>query len=170
MYSTTPVKDLIKGTVAWDFWTLFFCKLVVPGPLIYTLNYFHHLLRFHRVIGFLKKMACIKHGSFWISMFQYTDIFESPCIETQIFKNFCVLYTRIFESLCIEKWRLENMNSFALQNLLVSIHGDFWISVYWNTKIQKSPCINHRDFWISMYWNTEIQKSPCFRTRRLNFV
>jgi len=115
---------------------------------------------------FKKKSACIKHGSFWISMFQYTDIFESPCIETRRFKKVCVLYMEIFETPCIETWRFKNMNSFASQNLHVSIHGDFWISVYWNMEIQKSPCLNHGDFWISMYWNTEIQKSPCFRTRR----
>ena len=29
----------------------FFHKLVVPSPLIHTLKYFHHLLRFHRVSG-----------------------------------------------------------------------------------------------------------------------
>jgi len=72
-----------------------------------------------------KKSVCIKHGSFLISMFQYMDIFESPCIETRRLKNFCVLYTEIFESPCIETWRLENTNRFALQNLHVSIHGDF---------------------------------------------
>ena len=55
-------------------------------------------------------------------MFQYTDIFEAPGIENE---NFCVLCMEIFESPCIETWRLENMNSFALQNLDVSIHGDF---------------------------------------------
>ena len=66
----------LERTVAWDFITLFFQKLVVPSPLIHTLKYFHHLLRFHRVIGlWRKKSACIKHGSFWISRFQYTDIF-----------------------------------------------------------------------------------------------
>ena len=42
-------------------------------------------------------------------MFQYTDIFESPCIETQKFKNFCVLYTDIFESPCIESQRFKNV-------------------------------------------------------------
>ena len=62
-------------------------------------------------------------------MFQYMDIFESPCIETRRFKNknkknFCVLYMEIFESPCIKTWRLENINSFALQNLYVSEHGD----------------------------------------------
>ena len=29
----------------------FLHKLAVHSPLIHTLNYFHHLLRFHRVIG-----------------------------------------------------------------------------------------------------------------------
>jgi len=53
------------------------------------------------------------------------DIFESPCIESRRLKNLCVLYTEIFESPCIKTWRLENMNSVALQNLHVSIHGDF---------------------------------------------
>ena len=59
------------------------------------------------------------------SVFQYMDIFESPCIETR---------------------RSENMNSFALQNLRVSLHKDLWISVYWNTEIQKSLCLNHKIF------------------------
>ena len=53
------------------------------------------------------------------------EVFESLCIETQRFQNFCVLYTEIFESPCIETQRSENMNKFALQNLHVSIHGDF---------------------------------------------
>ena len=73
-------------------------------------------------------------------------------------------------------------------NLHISIHGNFWISVYLNTEIKKfmwfftqiyqSSCIEtwrlenmfslalqnllvsiHGNFWISMYWNTEIQKS-----------
>ena len=115
---------------------------------------------------------CIKHGSSWFSMFQYTDIFESPCMY----------------------WNTK------IQKFLCFIHGDFWISMYWNTEIgkyehfclPKSPCFNtwrflnlcvlkHRDskiltvlpyknsmfqymeiFLNSVYWNTEIQKSPCF--------
>ena len=50
-----PNYSRIKGTVAWDFQTLFFHKLVVPSPLIHTLKYFHHLLRFHWVIGLFEK-------------------------------------------------------------------------------------------------------------------
>ena len=77
--------------------------MVVPSPLIHTLKYFHHLLRFHRVIG-LKK-------------------------------NICGYKTRKF------------------LNLHVSIHGYFWISVYWNTEIQK-------------YEQFCLTKLPCFNTWR----
>ena len=93
-----------------------------------------------------KNLHVWKHGDWKIltvlpyktSMFQYMEISESPCIETWRFKNFCVLYMEIFESPCIETRRFKNMNSFALQNLHVSIHGDFWISMY--------PCIETRRF------------------------
>jgi len=90
----------LKRDISMRFWTLFFHTLVVPvpSPLIHTLKYFHHLLWFHWVIFLKKKLACIKHGSFLIFVFQYTHIFESLCIET---------------------WILENMKSFALQNLRV---------------------------------------------------
>ena len=103
--------------------SVFLHKLVVPSPLIHTLKCFHHLLRFHQVIGLKKN---------------------------------CVYKTRKF------------------LNLHVSIHGYFWISVYWNTKLQKFLCFIHGDFWTSMYWNMEIGKyeqfcltePPCFNTWR----
>ena len=62
-------------------------------------------------------------------MFQYTDIFES-CIETQRFKNFCVLYKEIFESPCIETRRLEYMNSLPYKT-----------SMFQYIEIFESPCI-----------------------------
>ena len=31
---------MLKGTVAWDFWPLFFHELIVPGPWIHRLKYF----------------------------------------------------------------------------------------------------------------------------------
>ena len=68
-------------------------------------------------------------------MFQYTDIFESPCIETQRLKNVCVLNTGIFESPCIETWRFKNMSSFAYKT-----------SMFQYMEIFESPCIETRRF------------------------
>ena len=87
----------------------FFHKLVVPSPLIHTLKYFHHLLRFHWVIG-LKKICVYKIRKFLNLHDQYTDIFESPCIETGRFNIFCVLYTEILESPCIETRRFKTFH------------------------------------------------------------
>ena len=80
-------------------------------------------------------------------MFQYMDIFESRCIETQRFKIFCVLYKENFESLCIETWSLEIMNSFALQNLHVRVlkNGDSKISLF-KPRSFESPCIETQRF------------------------
>ena len=63
-------------------------------------------------------------------MFQYTDIFESPCIETQRLKNLCVLYMEIFESPCIETRRLEYMNRLPYKT-----------SMFQYMEIFESPCI-----------------------------
>jgi len=52
-----------------DFRTLFFHKLVVPSPLIHTLKYLHNLLRFHRVIGLLKKYEDSKISVFYTRIF-----------------------------------------------------------------------------------------------------
>ena len=125
----------VKWTVAWDFWTLFFPQIgstqspdshpkVFSSFDVISLSYW----------PYKKKSMCIKHGSFWISMFQYTDIFESQW-KTLRFKNFFVLNMEIFEYSCIETGILENMNSFALQNLCVHY-----------TKIFESPCIEIRRF------------------------
>ena len=97
----------LKGTIAWDFRTLFFHKLVpstqspdshskiFSSSVAISLSYWH-----------FKKKICM--------------------YKTRKFLNLRVLYMEIFESVCIETRRLENMNSFALQNLRVSIHKDFW--------------------------------------------
>ena len=109
---TSLNRTAIKETVAWDFWALFFINWLHPSPDSH-LKIFSSSVAISPsyLLAFYKKTACIKHGSFWISMFQYMDIFESPCIETRRFKNFWVLYTEIFESPCIETRRLEYMNS-----------------------------------------------------------
>ena len=109
----------------------------------------------------LKKSACIKHGSFWISVFYYMDIFD--VIYTQIFKSsllkhgdwkiWTVLpyktsvfqYTDIFESSCILKHRDSKFLCF--------IHGDFCISVYGNMEIGK-------------YEQFCLTKPLCFNTKR----
>ena len=73
----------------------------------------------------------------------------------------------LFKKICVYKTR-------KFMNLHVSILGYFWISVNWNSKIQKFMCFTHRDFLISLYWNMEIRKyeqfcltkPPCFNTWR----
>ena len=134
-----PLWNYLKGTVAWDFRTRFFHKLVVPSPLIHTLQCFHHLLRFHRVIGLKKKICLYKtrkflnlhdsiHGYFWISVYWNTKIQNFLCFKPRRFLNLHVLklrdwkiwtvlpyntsvfqYTEIFESLCFEIRRFKNL-------------------------------------------------------------
>ena len=62
--------------------------------------------------------------SYW--PFQYTDIFESPCIETQRFK-ISVFYTRIFF------------------NLRVLKHGDAKISVFYTQRFLNICVLKHGD-------------------------
>ena len=98
--------------------SVFFINFVVPSPLIHTLKYFYHLLRFHGVIGLLKKSAFLEflnlhdsiHGDFWISVYWDTKI-----------QILCVFYTRRFFNLHVLK------------------HGDWNI---WTVCLTKPPCFN----------------------------
>ena len=99
-------------------------------------------------------------------MFQNTDIFESPCIETRRFKNCCVLYTEIFESPCIETRRLEYMKSLPYKTSMFQYMEIFESRCI---EIQKSPCFNHADpvenFWIRILQkgsDPDPQPCPCY--------
>ena len=173
-HNSHTMHSMLKGQEHEIFELCFFHKLVVPSPLIPTLKYFHHLLRFHRVIGPLKKICvyktrkflnlhvsihgyflifvywnmkiqkfmCFIHGDFWISVYWNTEIgkyeqfclTKPPCFSTRRFFNLHVL-------------KHGDSKTWTVLPYKTSIHGDFWISVYWNTEIQKSAFLNQGDFW-----------------------
>jgi len=135
----------------------------VPSPLIHTLKYFHHLLRFHWVIGPLKNICVHKHINFWISVYQYTDIFESPCIETRRLKYFGVFWISVYwnteirkyEQFCLTKPQCFKTRRFL--NLRELKYGDSKIFMFKPWRFFNLHVLKHGDFWISMYWNMEIQ-------------
>ena len=113
------------------------------------------------------------------------DFLRKKYRKLSIFFNLHVLYTEIFESQCFETWRLENMNSFALQKppcfntwrflilrvlkLKVSKIYVFYTWKYFNLCVLK-----HGDWkiWIvlpyktSMFQYMEIFESLCIEIRR----
>ena len=87
------------------------------------------------------------------------EVFESPCFNTRIFLNLCVLkhgdskisvfYTRRFLNFCVLKhidWQLGTVLPYKS-------------SVFQYIEIKKSPCIKHRNF-----------ESSCFNTRRFKNI
>ena len=98
------------------------------------------------------------HGlntEFWISVFQFTEIQKSLCIET---RRFCKAKLFIFSNLCVSIHGDSKISVYKTQKILilrVSIHGDSKISVYWNTKIENFRVLYMQIFFLrpTTQWN-----------------
>jgi len=111
-----------------------------------------------------------------ISVFQYTDVAKSLCIKSRYFSIIVFQYTVIEKLPCIKTWRFHFL-SCQSGHIHVMKHGDFTMTMFWNKKIslfcranlmtsvfrntdlQKSLCINLGYCQISMFCNMDLEKS-----------
>jgi len=84
----------IKGTVARDYFDLFFYQTVPPVPIRGVLGIFHFLANFHRVIGLLKRFPSVQDTGEMIRIHEVKQFLKRwikcICIENNRFRLFLI--------------------------------------------------------------------------------
>ena len=156
----------LKGTVAWDFWTLFLSWITKTyvGPRFTNLKYFHFFFVeiFTKIVSFYSN---IRVGNCQISRYHYPTISKFPGIITRRFFNLWVTIYCCWKCLGIVTCRFYNLQVTIPGNSLKKQlswknpwnHDQIWkISGYRYPENDQLSGIHTRKWKISRYHNSEI--------------
>ena len=151
-----------------DFWISVFQYIEIQkSPCIETWRFCKQNCSYFWISMFqymeIQKSPCIKHINFLI--------FKNICVLKHGDSRTSVFYTRrFFFKKEITRWNRNRWWKYF--RVWIRGLGRYLLPIYEKNRVQKSHAtvpLNLRDFWISMYWYTEIQKSPCFGTQAIKF-